>query len=192
MINVNNLVGNKQSKMWKVWITIRLSGDWRIVSGSLINIHKFVSYQQHHRRIILWKAQGCMTRVSTQRIIWIILYLINWHTEINCRVTDGKFILNGEEFCLAQNSGRNAVHGGIEVIKIACKYIAAREVLCFIAKHFFLSSGFWQEALARDNYFWQFGLLHLLITWQRRGLSWRRHCHRFVYFDRGQRHWDQI
>ena len=53
------------------------------------------------------------------------------------RVTDGKFILNGEEFRLAQNSGRNAVHGGIEVIKIACKDIAAREVLCFIAKHFF-------------------------------------------------------
>ena len=58
------------------------------------------------------------------------------------RVTDGKFILNGEEFRLAQNSGRNAVHGGIEVIKIACKDMAAREVLCFIAKHFFSSSGF--------------------------------------------------
>ena len=47
-------------------------------------------------------------------------YLGATNGRVAARVTNGKFTLNGEEFCLVQNSGRNALHGGIEVIKVAC------------------------------------------------------------------------
>jgi len=41
-------------------------------------------------------------------------YLGATNGRVAARVTNGKFTLNGEEFCLVQNSGRNALHGGIE------------------------------------------------------------------------------
>ena len=47
-------------------------------------------------------------------------YLGATNGRVAARVTNGKFTLNGEEFCLVQNSGRNALHGGIEVINVAC------------------------------------------------------------------------
>ena len=42
-------------------------------------------------------------------------------------------------------------------------------------------AGFWQEALAGHNYFWQVCLFHILVAWQGGGLSRRCHGQRFVY-----------